>query len=58
MGSHADNARPLGRDVAAALVLKVALLAALYLLFFRADERPVIDGAAAARHLLSVEVPR
>ena len=52
------NRRPLGLDVAVALVLKLALLALLYLLFFRADTRPKIDAEIAARHLfISVSVP-
>jgi hypothetical protein len=45
------NRRPLGPDVAVALVLKLALLALLYLLFFRADTRPKIEAEIAARHL-------
>ena len=45
----------LGRDITTVLVLKLALLSALYLAFFRGDEHPVIDGEIAARHLLSPE---
>jgi hypothetical protein len=45
--------RPIGRDVALALVLKLAALSMLYLLFFRADARPIIDADGAARHLLA-----
>ncbi len=43
----------LGRDITTVLALKLALLSALYLAFFRGDQRPVIDGETAARHLLS-----
>ena len=51
--------RSLGRDIALALLLKLALLIALYLAFFRGDQRPTIDDAAAARHLLApTETPR
>ncbi len=52
------NRRPLGPDIAAALALKFALLALLYLLFFRADARPKMDAEIAARHLfVPVSVP-
>ncbi len=44
--------RPIGRDVALALVFKLAALSVLYLLFFRADARPTIDADSVARHLL------
>jgi len=42
----------LGRDISAALALKVLLLTALYLAFFQADTRPPIDSTAVTRHLL------
>jgi len=45
----------LRRDITTVLVLKLVLLSALYLLFFRADQRPAIDAQLAARHLLSSE---
>jgi hypothetical protein len=45
--------RPIGRDVALALVLKLAALCVLYLLFFPAGARPKIDADGAARHLLA-----
>jgi hypothetical protein len=45
--------RPIGRDIALALVFKLAALSVLYLLFFRADARPTIDADRAARHLLA-----
>jgi len=45
--------RSLGRDIALVLLLKVVLLAALYLAFFRGDQRPTIDGAAMERHLVA-----
>ncbi len=45
------NRRRLGPDIAGAFVLKLALLALLYLLFFRADIRPKIDAEIAAQHL-------
>lgn len=48
----------LPRDITTVLVLKLVLLSALYLLFFRGDQRPAIDAEVAARHLLSAEVPR
>jgi hypothetical protein len=52
------NRRSLGRDLAAALLLKLMLLALLYLLFFRANARPKIDAEIAARHLfVSVSLP-
>ena len=52
---HDDNrqeGRRLGRDISLALVFKIAFLTVLYLAFFSGDERPRIDEAAAARHLL------
>ena len=45
--------RPLGRDIAVALLLKLALLTLLYLLFFRADTRPAIDADRARQHLFA-----
>ncbi|MGH7125843.1 MAG: cytochrome oxidase putative small subunit CydP [Stellaceae bacterium] len=48
----------LQRDISTVLVLKLVLLGALYLAFFRGDQRPAIDAERAARHLLSVEAPR
>ena len=48
----------LGRDITVVLVLKLALLSALYLMFFRGDERPAVDARLVARHLLSPDVPR
>ena len=44
--------RSLGRDISLALLVKFALLAALYLAFFRGDQRPQIDDAAMAQHLV------
>jgi len=44
--------RSLGRDITLALLLKLVLLAALYLAFFRGDQRPQIDDAAMAQHLV------
>ncbi len=52
------TASRLRRDITAVLVLKLALLSALYLLFFRGDQRPAIDAERAARHLLSSETAR
>jgi len=43
----------LGRDITAALALKLALLTLLYVLFFSADARPTIDAERAARHILA-----
>jgi len=43
----------LGRDITAALAFKLALLTLLYVLFFSADTRPVIDAQRAAQHILS-----
>jgi len=52
------NRRSLGRELTAALSLKLVLLALLYLLFFRVDARPEIDSEIAAHHLfVSVSVP-
>ena len=48
----------LGRDITTVLMLKLVLLCALYLLFFRGDQRPPIDAERAARHLLSSEAMR
>jgi len=48
----------LRRDITVVLVLKLVLLTALYLMFFRGDQRPAIDAQLAARHLLSSEAPR
>jgi hypothetical protein len=45
--------RSLGRDIGLALLLKFALLGALYLAFFRGDQRPQIDDAAMAQHLVA-----
>jgi len=52
------RATRLRRDITTVLVLKLVLLSAIYLLFFRADQRPAIDAQVAARHLLSSESPR
>jgi len=43
----------LGRELAAALMLKLVLLTLIYLLFFRGDQQPVIDAREVARHVLS-----
>jgi len=56
MDSNASDRHSLGLDITAALVLKSVILVGLYLLFFRAEDRPVIDGARAAQHLFSAEV--
>jgi hypothetical protein len=48
----------LRRDITVVLVLKLVLLTALYLTFFRGDQRPVVDAQQAAWHLLSSEAPR
>jgi len=48
----------LQRDIAAVLVLKLVLLSALYLMFFRGDQRPAVDGPRAAQHLFSSEYSR
>jgi hypothetical protein len=48
----------LRRDITVVLALKLALFSAVYLMFFRGDERPAVDAQLAARHLLSPEVPR
>ena len=48
----------LQRDITAVLALKLVLLTALYLMFFRGDQRPPIDAQRAAQHLLSSEAPR
>ncbi len=52
------TASRLRRDITTVLVLKLMLLCALYLLFFRGDQRPAVDAERAARHLLSSEAPR
>ena len=52
------TASRLWRDISVVLMLKLLVLTALYLMFFRADERPAIDAQIAARHLLSSEAPR
>lgn len=52
------TASRLRRDITTVLALKLVLLGALYLAFFRGDQRPAIDAQAAARHLLSAETPR
>jgi hypothetical protein len=52
------TASRLWRDISVVLMLKLLALTALYLMFFRADERPAIDAQIAARHLLSSEAPR
>ena len=51
--SWPGRGRSLGRDIGLALLVKFALLAALYLAFFRADQRPQIDDAAMAQHLVA-----
>ncbi len=43
----------LGRDIAMALALKLALLTLIYTLFFGADTRPTIDAERAAQKILS-----
>ena len=48
----------LRRDITVVLVLKLTLLSAIYLAFFRADERAAVDAQLAARHLLSPEAPQ
>jgi hypothetical protein len=52
------TASRLQRGITTVLVLKLALLSALYLLFFRGDERPAMDAERAARHVLSSETMR
>jgi len=52
------TATRLPRDITTVLVLKLVLLCALYLLFFRGDQRPAIDAQRAATHVLSSETPR
>ena len=49
------TASRLRRDISTVLVLKLVLLSALYLVFFRGDQRPAIDAEHAARHLLTSE---
>jgi hypothetical protein len=46
------------RDVAAAFVLKVILLAALYLLFFSSTARPPADAEATAAAVAPGVAPR
>jgi hypothetical protein len=58
IGSAIMTAPRLQRDITAVLALKLVLLTALYLMFFRGDERPAIDAQRAAQHLLSSEAPR
>jgi hypothetical protein len=41
----------LGRDITAALLLKLFLLTAIYLAFFRADAQPPLDAAAVTQQL-------
>jgi len=48
----------LRRDIAIVLVLKLALLIALYLTFFRGDQRPAVDAQQAAWHLFSPQASR
>jgi hypothetical protein len=48
----------LRRDIIVVLVLKLVLLTALYLTFFRGDQRPVVDAQQAAWHLLSPQASR
>ncbi|HMK67094.1 MAG TPA: hypothetical protein VEC75_03055 [Stellaceae bacterium] len=58
-GDSVGSGRSLGRDISFALLLKAALLVALYLAFFSGEKRPAIDEASAARHLLgNLEAPR
>jgi len=49
------TATRLPRDITIVLVLKLVLLCALYLVFFRGDQRLAIDAQLAARHILSFE---
>jgi hypothetical protein len=58
MDSKTSARHSLGLDITAALILKSVILVGLYLLFFRAEERPAIDGTRAAQHLFSSEVTR
>lgn len=45
------------RDVLAAVALKLALLAALYVLFFSPSHRPASDAAATARAVAGADFP-
>src|SRR5205809_5745825 len=47
IGSMVMMAARLRRDIAIVLVLKLALLTALYLMFFRGDQRPAVDAQLA-----------
>jgi hypothetical protein len=58
IGSIIMAAPHLRRDITAALLLKLVLLTALYLAFFRGDQRPAIDAHRAAQHLFTSETPR
>jgi len=51
-----ETEHSIGRKITLALLFKFAFLIALYLAFFRGDQRPSIDTTAAAEHLL--EAPR
>ena len=45
------------RDVLAAISLKIALLAALYLVFFTPAHRPPNDASATARAVVGANAP-
>jgi len=49
------NTPRLGRDITAALLFKLLLLTALYLVFFRTDAQPTLDGAAISHHLFGAD---
>lgn len=50
--------RRLAWEIGAALVLKIAALAALYLLFFDHARKPVVTPASLAAHLAGAPAPR
>jgi|GEM_PF-3004676 len=49
------TASRLRRNITVALVVKLVLLTGIYVMFFRGDQRPMIDASIAARHILSPE---
>ena len=44
--------RPLGREIAVVLVLKLAAIAVIWGVFFNPDSRPDVGPAALGSHLL------
>jgi len=57
MPVHSRSRLGLRREIAAALAVKLVLLAAIYFLFFAPAARPHLDGGVVARTILDAATP-